>query len=180
MEKSEMIIYYSHTGENYICGQVKPLKSGITEKAAVFLQELTGAMLFRIEPLVPEPKELSPFVNQTMNDLQRNARPELLHYPGIQAGMKVICLGYPNYYNTMPPAVYSFLERVDLTGRQIHLFCTHGGDGFGDSAEEIRRLCPGCEIHKGVAIRDTEISDAREVLKNWLNEEALLSEMGIK
>lgn len=94
--------------------------------------------------------------------------------------MKVICLVSPNYYNTMPPEVYSFLERVDLTGRQIHLFCTHGGDGFGDSAEEIQRLCPGCEIHKGVAIRDTEIADAREVLKNWLYEEALLTEMGIK
>lgn len=70
MEKSEMIIYYSHTRENYICGQVKHLKSGITENAAAFLQEQTGAMLFRIEPLVPEPKELSAFVNQTMNDLQ--------------------------------------------------------------------------------------------------------------
>ncbi|MCC8023885.1 MAG: flavodoxin [Clostridium sp.] len=165
---SEIIIYYSHAGENYICGQIKNLKSGITEKAAVFLQELTGAMLFRIEPLVPEPRELSAFVNQTMNDLQRNARPELLCYPEIQAGIKTIYLGYPNYYHTMPPAVYSFLERTDLTGKRIRLFCTHGGDGFGDSVEAVRRLCPGCEIVKGAVIRDTKIAEAKDILKKWI------------
>ena len=29
---------------------------------------------------------------------------------------------YPNYWGTMPMAVYTFLERCDLTGKTVHPF----------------------------------------------------------
>lgn len=41
-----------------------------------------------------------------------------------------IYLGYPNYWGTMPMAVYTFLERYDFTGKTIHPFCTHEGSGL--------------------------------------------------
>ena len=39
---------------------------------------------------------------------------------------------YPNYWGTMPMAVYTFLERYDLTGKTVHPFCTHEGNGAGN------------------------------------------------
>lgn len=46
---------------------------------------------------------------------------------------------YPNYWGTMPMAVYTFLERCDLTGKTVHPFCTHEGSGLSDTENDIRR-----------------------------------------
>jgi flavodoxin len=41
--KHELIAYYSRAGENYVCGEIKNLAIGNTERAAKALDELTGA-----------------------------------------------------------------------------------------------------------------------------------------
>lgn len=45
---------------------------------------------------------------------------------------------YPNYWGTMPMAVYTFLERCDLTGKTVHPFCTHEGSGLSDTENDVR------------------------------------------
>ncbi|MBP1737197.1 MAG: hypothetical protein H6Q60_1078 [Oscillospiraceae bacterium] len=167
---AELVVFYSHVGEICICGDIKNIELGITETAAGILKELTGADSFKIETAIPAPKDFSGFINQAMTDLQRNARPELVQYPERLDDYAVIYLGYPNYFKTMPVAVYSFLERTKLSGKKIRVFCTHGGDGFGHSIQEIEKLCPEAVIEVGPAIRDSEISNAESVLKEWVRQ----------
>ena len=45
-----IIVYYSRSGENLVNGTLKNLKIGNTEMAALILQKITGADLFRIVP----------------------------------------------------------------------------------------------------------------------------------
>ncbi len=47
-------------------------------------------------------------------------------------------------------AVYTFLERFDFTGKTILPFCTHEGSGLGHSEADIRRLCHGAKVGKGL------------------------------
>ena len=80
-----------------------------------------------------------------------------------------IYLGYPNYWGTMPMAVFTFLERYDFTGKTIHPFCTHEGSGLGHSEKDIRRLCPGAKVEAGLAIQGGHAKEARKALENWIH-----------
>ena len=80
----------------------------------------------------------------------------------------MIYLGYPNYWNTMPMAVFTFLEQYDFTGKVIRPFCTHEGSGMGSSETDIKTLCPGANVEKGLAIHGSRISGAKAQLEKWL------------
>ena len=43
----------------------------------------------------------------------------MLNLPDDLDAYDEIYLGYPNYWGTMPMAVYTFLEHYDLTGKTI-------------------------------------------------------------
>ena len=52
---SNLIIYYSREGENYFGGELKNIEKGNTEVITDYIQEFTGADLFKVEPKVPYP-----------------------------------------------------------------------------------------------------------------------------
>lgn len=50
----------------------------------------------------------------------------------------------------MPMCVCTFLEHFDFTGKTIRPFCTHEGSGLGHSEADIRGLCPGAKVERGL------------------------------
>ena len=48
---SELIVYFSRKYENYVSGEIKNLEIGNTEVAAGIIRKLTGADMFKIEPV---------------------------------------------------------------------------------------------------------------------------------
>lgn len=74
------------------------------------LAELTGADLFQIEQKVPYAADYDTCIAQAKKDLQAGARPELVTLPDSLDEYDEIYLGYPNYWGTMPMAVYTFLS----------------------------------------------------------------------
>lgn len=68
----------------------------------------------------------------------------------------------------MPMAVFAFLEHFDLTGKTIRPFCTHEGSGMGHSKQDIRRLCPGAEVGKGLAIHGSSVERAMSAIEKWV------------
>ena len=63
----------------------------------------------------------------------------MLNLPDDLDAYDEIYLGYPNYWGTMPMAVYTFLENYDLSGKTIHPFCTHEGSGLSRTEGTFRR-----------------------------------------
>ena len=70
----------------------------------------------------------------------------------------------------MPKAVFTFLERFDFTGKTIYPFCTHEGSGMGSSERDIKRLCPGARLERGLAIRGGSVDKAEKEIKKWIDE----------
>ena len=167
----KLIAYYSRADENYFGGQRRYITEGNTEKAAKMLAELTGADLFQIEQKVPYAADYDTCIAQAKKDLQAGARPELVTLPDSLDEYDEIYLGYPNYWGTMPMAVFTFLEGLDFTGKTIHPFCTHEGSGLGRSEADIRRLCPGAEIKPGLAIVGARAARSKDLVKDWLAQE---------
>ena len=165
---SSIIAYFSRQGENYVSGTLKELPVGNTAVAASMIQELTGAELFQIEPVQPYSRGYNACISEAQADQRRDARPELKHYPENLEGYDTIYLGYPNYWGTMPMCVFTFLEHFDLAGKTIYPFCTHEGSGLGRSEADIRRLCPGSEVKKGLALHGGSVQDAKPSIETWL------------
>ena len=163
-----LIAYYSRTGENYVSGQIKTLKTGNTAIAAGIIQQLTAGDLFRIEQATPYSQIYNECIEQARADQNRDARPALKNCPASLGEYDVIYLGYPNYWGTLPMPVFTFLEGLDFTGKTIKPFCTHEGSGMGRSAEDIRRLCPGARVEEGLPIHGSFAAQSKEALKQWM------------
>lgn len=163
-----LIAYYSRAGENYFGGTYRRIAVGNTEKAARMLAELTGGALFRIRQAEPYSEDYQTCIAEARADLQRKARPEVLDLPETLDGYDEIYLGYPNYWGTMPMAVYTFLEQYDFTGKTIHPFCTHEGSGLAGTVRDIQRAAPGAVVTEGLAIHGSHVDGAEEALRKWV------------
>ncbi len=164
---ASLIVFYSRADENYFSGALKTISVGNTEVAAETLRKLTGADIFKIEQFVPYSKDYNSCIEEARSDQCRNARPELKAYPDSLDGYDTIYLGYPNYWGTMPMAVFTFLEHFDLSGKVIKPFCTHEGSGLGHSEADIKKLCPNADVKKGIAIQGSRAKECEAQLKNW-------------
>lgn len=165
---AELIAFFSRGDENYVHGQIKNLGVGNTEVAAGIIQKLTGADLFKIEPKLAYAKSYNECISQAQADQRRDARPELVAYPERMEPYDVIYLGFPNYWGTMPMAVFTFLERYDFTGKTIRPFCTHEGSGMGSSVKDIKKLCPAAKVETGLAIRGGNVQHSERDIRDWL------------
>lgn len=163
-----LVAFYSRADENYVNGALKMLSVGNTEVAAGIIKELTGADMFKIEQVKPYSKGYNACIEEARADQQRDARPELRAYPDSLDEYDVIYLGYPNYWSTMPMAVFTFLEHFDFTGKTIKPFCTHEGSGMGRSVADIKRLCPGAEVESGLAIHGGSAAKSRKIIEEWV------------
>lgn len=165
---AQLIVYFSREGENYVNGTIKNLQVGNTEIAAKMIQDYTDADIFKMEPNVPYSEDYNECIAQAQDDQRRDARPELKEYPKSLEKYDTVYLGYPNYWGTMPMAVFTFLEHFDFTGKTIAPFCTHEGSGMGHSEEDIKRLCPGAVVKKGLAIHGASVSRSEKDIKEWI------------
>jgi flavodoxin len=164
----KLVVFYSRADENYFSGTIKNLKVGNTEVVAGVIGELTGADLFKIEQLQPYSKDYNECIAQAQADQNRSARPELKAYPESLDEYDVIYLGYPNYWGTMPMAVFTFLEHFNLDNKIIKPFCTHEGSGLGSSQSDIKKLCPNSTVEKGLAIHGSNVQTSKSAIEKWI------------
>lgn len=165
-----LVAYYSRAGENYVGGQIKDLKTGNTEIVAREIAKRTGADLIRIEQKNPYSYGYNDCIEEARKDQRNKVRPELTGCPDSLDGYDTIYLGYPNYWNTMPMAVFTFLEKYDFSGKTILPFCTHEGSGMGASEADLRKTCPSAKVKKGLAIQGCKVFGAENAIGQWIGE----------
>ena len=164
----KLVAFYSRADENYVSGMIKNLDIGNTEIAASIIAELTGADTFKIEQAHPYSKNYNECIAQAQADQNLNARPELKASPETMEQYSEIYLGFPNYWGTMPMAVFTFLEHFDFSGKIIKPFCTHEGSGLGGSINDIRKLCPEAKVETGLAIRGGSVKMSKAEIEKWI------------
>lgn len=165
-----LIVYYSRADENYVGGVLKQLDVGNTEVAAGIINELIDADMFKIQQQQEYSKSYNECIAVAQEDQRKGARPALKAFPESIEQYDTIYLGYPNYWSTMPMAVFTFLEHFDFTSKTIKPFCTHEGSGMGVSERDIKNICKGAVIKKGLAIRGSGVKNAKKDIERWIKE----------
>ena len=162
-----LIVYYSRKGQNYFAGSIRNLEKGNTEIAAEFIQKAVGGDLFEVDTVKPYSTAYTACTEEAQAELRRNARPELKEYLDSLDGYNTIFVGYPNWWGTMPMAMFTFLERYDLSGKRIIPFCTNEGSGMGISERDLKKICTGATVERGLAIRGCDTAKSEKKITDW-------------
>ena len=153
-----LIVFYSRADQNYVGGDIVDLETGNTETAAYMIKDITNADIFKLEQLKPYYKNYNKCIEQAQDNQRRDARPELVAYPENMEQYDTIYLDYP----------FTFLEKYDLSEKVIRPFCTHEGSGFGNSLNDIKRLCPKSDIQRGIAIKGGSVLRSQKEIEKWI------------
>ena len=141
---------------------------GNMQYMAMTIQEAIGGELFRIETTEEYPLEHETLVNQAKEEQNEDARPELATHIENVEQYDIIFLGYPNWWGDMPQPLYTFLEEYDFSGKTIIPFNSHGGSGFSNTIEEIKKLQPNATVRDdGLSISRNDVADSEQEITDW-------------
>jgi flavodoxin len=75
LDSKMLIVYFSRPGNNYVNGNIVNLPVGNTEIAAKKLHDLTGGVLFKIDPIKKYSEDYHACTEEAQQQLRANARP---------------------------------------------------------------------------------------------------------
>lgn len=169
-----LLVYYSRSGSNYVSGDIVNLPVGNTAAVAEMIREMTGADVFEIKTVKPYPADYRETTEVAKAEMQAQARPEIVGGVENVEQYDTIILGYPNWWGTMPMAVFSFLEKHRIEGKRILPFCTHEGSAMGRSIRDLHKALPNAEVKKGLPIKGSRVykkdASVRNELEAWLSQ----------
>ncbi|MGN0681069.1 MAG: flavodoxin [Candidatus Fimisoma sp.] len=109
------------------------LAPGNTAKMAEWIQEYVGGDLFSIVVSEPYPDNYDECLERAADEKAEKDLPELNDHVQNMDDYDVVFLGFPNWWSSVPMAVFSFIEEYDLSGKTIVPFCSHGTGGIAGS-----------------------------------------------
>ncbi len=162
-----LIVYYSRKGENYAPGGVQNLAIGHTARMAQYIADVSHGDLYEIQTVNAYPSNYRETTRVAESEISRGVKPELLGAMPDISKYDIIFLGHPIWWSQVPPAVSSFLDKVDLSGKKVVQFCTHAGSGFGSSIQQLKAAHPKATFLETLAITGTEVSNSRARIEAW-------------
>ena len=161
--KVSLIIYFSRADENYRVGYID---KGNTEIVAEYVQQLTNAAMFKVEPLVPYAKDYKTCVEEAKERIDnapiKNVLVDISPY-------EVIYIMTPIYWGTFAPEIKTAIKDLDFTGKTIRIITTHEGSGLGSVVEDIKSICTGANVlDDAIAIRGVDVKNAKPRIEAWI------------
>ena len=162
MSKS-LIIYFSRSDENYAVGYID---KGNTEIIAEFVQDLTGADMFKVEPAVPYAKDYNTCIQEAKQRIGNAPIKEKL--TDISAYNTIFVMS-PIYWGTYAPEMETALTGLDYAGKTVRVVSTHEGSGLANMVSDVKRLCVGADVQKnGLAIKGSQAKKSKQKVADWL------------
>ena len=164
---NNLIIYYSRKGQNYVNGSIRSLAKGNTEICAEYIQKAVGGDLFEIETVKEYAEDYYECIDEAKAELRTDARPELKNMlTDISAYDNIFVCG-PCWWGTYPCAVFTQLEALDFTGKNVFPLMTHEGSGLAGAPAALKKYCKGATVGKGLAIHGAEASRSEREVASW-------------
>lgn len=150
-----IVIYYSYGGN--------------TRKIAGVIQKNLGADAAEIETVKPYTGSYKDVVDQGQREVESGFMPEIKPLNVDWSQYDTVILGTPVWWYTFAPAVKTFLNSVDLSGKQVYPFATNGG-WIGHTLKDFEKECIGAKVLPGLNIRFNEDKQltSETAIRNWI------------
>lgn len=143
--------------------------SGNTKKIAEMIAEEGGFDLHEIAPEKEYTKaDLNWMDKKSRSSVEMNDkafRPAIKKSDLNISDYDKILIGFPIWWYVAPTIINTFLEAYDFAGKQIILFATSGGSGFGNTVKELQPSAPDAEITEGKLLNNVSRQDISEWVK---------------
>ena len=158
-----LVIYFSRADENYSVGYID---KGNTEYIAEFVQGITNADLFKVEPLVPYSKDYRTCIEEAKRRIgNATIKENISDIPQYE----VIYIMSPIYWETYAPEMETALKDLDFTGKTIRIVTTHEGSGLANVPNDVKRICKEANVRNdAIAIRGADCKNARSKIEKWV------------
>ena len=160
--------YFSLKGQTIAPGmKIVNLEKGHTATAAEFIRRAVGGDLFEIQTVKTYIEDHMKMIYEAKEELEQGVRPALKGFPEGFAEYDTVFLGYPNWWNTLPMPVVTFLEGLDWNGKRVIPFNTSEGSGLGKSVAKIREICKGAVVEDGYALKGSQVDGLEKEIAAW-------------
>ena len=163
-----LIVYFSRSGENYVNGKIVNLEIGNTEIAAQMIHSLISSDIFQIQTIHEYPSDYHQCTKEAKWEKEHHQRPKIIDYVHQFSSYDNIFVCYPNWWSTMPMALFTFFECHDTKQKNIIPLCTHEGSGMGESILDLKLLCPRAHVFHGLSIIGSQVKDSKDLIVHYL------------
>lgn len=140
---------------------------GTTQRMAQQIQEITGADMFRIEPVVPYPTEYTPCTEVAREEKDSNARPAIKDRVQNWDDYDIVFIGCPVWWWTTPMIIHTFCESYDFKGKTVVPFCTYAATYRDETLAEIVNSTPDASHLTGEGLTSGRIN--RSTIQSWID-----------
>ena len=134
-----LVLYYSQTSNT------KGVAQEIANKLGADIEEIVPVELYE--------GDFQATIERGKKELDEGIYPEIQPLKANVADYDVVFLGYPIWFGTYAPPVFTFLDQVDLSGKKVVPFCTFGSGGLESSVKDLTEAEPNAEILPGYGVR---------------------------
>lgn len=117
-------------------------KTGTTRKVAETIRELTGADLYEVTTKEPYPEEYRPTTEIVKEEIEKGFEREIVAPKIDLSKYDVVILGTPTWWHHAAVPLQTWIRSVDLKGKTIGHYNTHGGGGLMHTEEDFLKLLP--------------------------------------
>ena len=111
-----LIAYFSMKGQTIAPGmKIVDLEKGHTAVVAETIQSAIGGDLFEMVTIKNYNPDHMKMIYEAQDELKQGIRPELKAYPESLDQYDTVFLCYPNWWNTLPIPVVTFLPTYDFS-----------------------------------------------------------------
>lgn len=150
-----IIIYYSFGGN--------------TRAVAELIQKNTGADIVEIKTVKPYIGSYNDVVDQGQREVNEGFMPEIEKANVDLAVYDTVILGTPVWWYTFAPAMKTFLNSADLSGKTVYPFATNGG-WIGHTFKDFKDACKGTDVKAGLNVRFNQEKNltSESEIKKWV------------
>ena len=149
-----LVVFYSQTSN--------------TKAVATEIATKLGADMAEIVPVELYEGDFHATIERGKKELDEGVYPEIQPLTVNVADYDVVFLGYPIWFGTYAPPVFTFLDQVDLSGKKIVPFCTFGSGGLESSLKDLVSAEPEAEILPGYGVRAARLEAMPKEIDQFL------------
>ncbi|MDV7738570.1 flavodoxin [Leuconostoc mesenteroides] len=168
-----LIVYFSRREAASSIYKDKPLPVGNTKRIADMIAKKTGGTEYEIVPVKSYPRDFKTTSEVAQRELDDNARPKIKNPLPDVSDYNTVFVGAPVWWGDYPMVVHTFLDAVDLNGKNVVPFATSEGSGLGNFDSVLTNQYPNAKVLEGHFERGKDVADRRSSVESnvnrWLN-----------
>ena len=151
-----LVLYYSQTSNT------KTVAQEIATRLDADMEEIVAVN--------PYDGDFEATIARCIQEREQGITPEIQPVNADIAKYDVIFIGYPVWFGTYAPPVATFLDQVDLSGKQVVTFCTFGSGGLVSSTHDLAKKQPNAKIVASYGVRAERLDAMPQEVDQFLKE----------